>query len=81
MIYLDRRVIFSFQNTLWTVDHTWPTVDHDLPYMHFVSKKTVFFPSVMVHERSIVIYLAHQRWTFFNGKLKHIPDVAQPYVR
>ena len=56
MIYSDRHFIFSFLYTLWTVDHTWQTVDHDLSYIHFFSKNIVFFPSVMVYERSIVIY-------------------------
>ena len=34
------------------------------------------FPSDMVHERLIVIYLAHQKLTIFTKKWKHVPDVA-----
>ena len=80
MIYLDRHVIFAFLSTLWTVDHTWQTVDHDLPFIHFFSK-IFLFPSVIVHERSIVIYLptkggqfSIKGWNIFQMFPKHMCD-------
>ena len=67
MIYLDRHVIISFLYTLWTVDQPWPTVNHDLPFIHFLVKMLFFFPSDMVYERSLVIDLAHEV-DFFHQK-------------
>ena len=64
-----------------SVDHNWRRVDHDLPCLHFCSKNIVFFTFVIVHERSIIIYLPHQSLTFFTKKLKRISVIEQVYVR
>ena len=80
MIYLDRHVIFAFLSTLRTVDHTWQTVDHDLPFIHFFSK--IFSFSIRYCPWTVDRNLPpHQRWTIFNKRLNHIPDVSQAYVR
>ena len=53
MIYLDRRIIFSFLYTLWSVDHNLLTVDHNLPCSQYSAKIVSFFLTIWsMHGRS-----------------------------
>ena len=67
IIIYQRSIVFrqvAFLYTLWSVDNNW-TVDLNLLCSQFFSRKVVFSPSDIVHERPIVFHLAHQRRTFF----------------
>ena len=75
------NVIFTFQYTLRTVAHNFPTADHNLPYFPFFSKKCCLIFLPMWSIQSIVTYLTHQQWSFFAKKWKRIPDVLLAYVR
>ena len=46
IICLDRHVDFSFRYTLRTVDHNWPTVDHDWAWLC-----TTFWSIIICHTK------------------------------
>ena len=64
IIYLDRHVIFAFLCTLWTVDHTWQTVDHYLPVHAFFSKH---------------IFFIHPLWCMNGRSLCTLPTKGGPF--
>ena len=84
MIYLDWHVTFSFLYTLWTVDHTWRTVDLDylscvilLGRSQFTISRSSFtllamsiFPSYIPYVWSIIL---DQSMRFFSKAVIFFP--------